>query len=133
MNPIAETMNMDPSRHHEADERSGESRRSISGNGILGNPRDEGSILDVPTTPEAEAWITALRAERIERQKKEHGGGDAIVINEVMRVARVDAERRGSYPLLKVTTGVAALRYRVAANRELRTAITVARWVYSSA
>jgi len=56
-------------------------------------PCEEGSILDVPTTPEAEARLAALRAERIERRKKEHGGDDANVINQVVRLASLDAER----------------------------------------
>ena len=33
-------------------------------------PRTEGSILDVPSTPEAEQRLAALRARRIERRKK---------------------------------------------------------------
>jgi hypothetical protein len=35
-------------------------------------PREEGSILDVPTTPEAEARIAGMRAERIESRKKKN-------------------------------------------------------------
>lgn len=58
-------------------------------------PREEGSILDVPTTPEAEARIAALRAERIERRKKKtekvdsapqpSGSGDAGRVREVQQ------------------------------------------------
>ena len=41
-------------------------------------PRAQGSILDVPTTPEAEARIAALRAERIERGKKKTEELDSV-------------------------------------------------------
>ncbi len=41
-------------------------------------PREEGSILDVPMTPEAEARLAALRAERIERRKKKAAESDPV-------------------------------------------------------
>ncbi len=37
-------------------------------------PRAQGSILDVPSTPEAEQRLAALRARRLERRKKKTEG-----------------------------------------------------------
>ena len=41
-------------------------------------PREEGSILDLPSTPEAEQRLGALRARRLERQKKKPEELDSV-------------------------------------------------------
>jgi hypothetical protein len=41
-------------------------------------PSSEGSILDVPMTPEAEARLAKLRADRIERRKNLQAVGDSV-------------------------------------------------------
>ena len=40
--------------------------------------RAEGSILDVPSTPEAEQRVAALRARRLERRKKKTEESDSV-------------------------------------------------------
>jgi hypothetical protein len=41
-------------------------------------PRAQGSILDVPSTPEAEQRVAALRARRLERRKKKTEELDSV-------------------------------------------------------
>ena len=41
-------------------------------------PRTQGSILDVPSTPEAEQRVAALRARRLERREKKMAELDSV-------------------------------------------------------